>query len=400
MKLILLLGICAFIFSARAEENKNTIALLKYLANVAEADIGENPNGKLEYIESLFSDPNELPNVKARASYNLEIYEHEGESVLEIAAQSCNLPIIKFLVSKGADVNDAPPMNPVLFTGQCTYFPEASQKAALFLISKGAKVDQADSDGNNLIQLFPGNYEIVKKAIDGGAKINQMNRWGAFPIDYVVSYGDKRSLDLLLSKGAKLWNSHLVRASASSNLSTLPTLLDRCGRNRKQCANEISKDGTPLLQLALSTSFYDPNPSKGHVPPIAAARYLIENGADTSIVAADGSSAVTTLLEKLDYYADKSPVVMEEVFELLKVLLKNPPNLAAKKNFFGDSALFLAIQSYPVKFVNLLLDAGADPFEKLDFNESLVSFAERTDKPEAAEALKKKMAEIKERTKP
>jgi hypothetical protein len=114
------------------------------------------------------------------------LYGGEGKSLLQVAIESNLLPVVKYLLKRGADIE-------MLSQGK-TPLIHATQagdiKIAGYLLKKGANIEGI-SDKNNTALIyasFLGNMQMVKFLIGKGANIDYVNTAGKSPLDYANQF--------------------------------------------------------------------------------------------------------------------------------------------------------------------------------------------------------------------
>jgi ankyrin repeat protein len=160
--------------------------------------------------------------------------------VMNFAAQSGNIDLVKFLVSKGLSVNETNDSgdSPIL---------EAARSGNLslvkYLISKGASIRATQSDGTTLLHLgaFSGNVNLVKFLVAQGLDVNATNNQKESPLVNAALSGDFETVKFLVEKGggfAKQGTNASIALKAINNYvsnSALPDLkpvidyLDKAG---------------------------------------------------------------------------------------------------------------------------------------------------------------------------
>ncbi len=181
----------------------------------------------------------DLAKVKALLEKNQGLAEaknEKGETPLHSAASAGQLEVMKFLVSKGVDVNLKENNGATALHLACYY---GHRDTVEWLIDHGADKDARDGDGStpifwavyggrkNIVELliargsdvnskddsnftplriavFRGNKEIIELLIDKGASANTKNETGATPLHEACVSGNKDVVALLIEKGAEV----------------------------------------------------------------------------------------------------------------------------------------------------------------------------------------------------
>ena len=109
--------------------------------------------------------------------FNVNTKDSYGNTALTVAADHCNLEIVRLLIEKGANVNvkDNNKLTPVLMIFRCA---EENEKASLeifkLLVSRGADVNVRDEDNETLLMRAceDDSVEGVKLLLEAGADPN------------------------------------------------------------------------------------------------------------------------------------------------------------------------------------------------------------------------------------
>jgi ankyrin repeat protein len=173
---------------------------------------------------------------------NIDAKGKGGATPLILAASNGNIEVVKFLVSKGADVNvrdnvrDNTPLSDAAFSGNLTVVEFLVSKGANvntkndegctplirtlwsenltvaeFLVSKGANVDAKDNKGWTLLHIAADNHswllnksslKFVEFAVSKGADVNARNNKGSTPLHRAAAIDNPAIAKFLVSKGA------------------------------------------------------------------------------------------------------------------------------------------------------------------------------------------------------
>lgn len=131
-----------------------------------------------------------------RITVATQLREHGGKSGTDVAnptggniwgvAKSGNIPALKHLLSKGADVNtpDEKGITPLAWAAMA-----GQAEAVELLIKQGAKLNGKNRDGSTALHgaAFLGRTEVVELLIKNKAEVNSRNNMGETPLGSVAS---------------------------------------------------------------------------------------------------------------------------------------------------------------------------------------------------------------------
>ena len=208
-----------------------------------------------------------------------------------------------------------------------------------FLIEKGADVNNADKDGESPLHkaAVEGHTEVVKLLIDAGADVNKANEVGWTPLHKAAGYGHTEVVKLLIDAGAvdkdvnkaDAYDATLLYHAAADGRTEAVKLLIEAGAD----VNKAAKDGkTPLYWAAWG----------GHKEMV---RLLIAKGADVNKAAKDG----WTPLHWAAWRGHK---------EMVRLLIAKGADVN-KANEVGRTPLHWASENGHTEIVELLKAAGA-----------------------------------------
>lgn len=177
-----------------------------------------------------------------------------GESVntpLEKAAWVGDLPIVEYLIAKGANVNarDSESKATVLWSAVSNGHTEIVKA----LIAAKADVALRDKYGASVITTAAaaGNQEIAGLLLDAGANVGDAGS-GLTPLAYPVSSGNVEMIRFLVGRGADVnqgaktgGQTALITAILGAKIESVKTLIEL-----KANVNTKMKDGTTPLELA------------------------------------------------------------------------------------------------------------------------------------------------------
>ena len=186
----------------------------------------------------------------------------------------------------------------------------------LQLLEKGENPDKCRNTYTPLMHACTGphGYEIAKLLIEYGADVNAKYRGysngkdkGYTSLIYAVGDGEYKLLILLLENGAEInyqaedGVNALMRACHFGNSSVVKFLIDY-GAD----VNLVDKSGESALAYAVSSHF---------ATKVLTINYLLQNGANASIVTNDGKTPLDLLHENRERYSKDD---YEEIEQLLK----------------------------------------------------------------------------------
>ena len=190
-----------------------------------------------------------------------------GWTPLISAAYGNSVPLVKFLLEKGANFNAANK------NGETALHMTKSPEIAKLLLEKGANIDAADKDSSTpLLNAVKSerNLDLAKLLVAKGAHVNAANSAGDSPLAEAIGWKTQEMTRILLEAGAdakikdQLGNPLLCDAALAKDVATVKLLLEH-GAD----PNDTDKDdGTPLRW-----AYYSPE----------IARALLEHGANPDI---------------------------------------------------------------------------------------------------------------------
>ncbi|XP_046585167.1 ankyrin repeat domain-containing protein 50-like [Haliotis rubra] len=136
---------------------------------------------------------------------NLSVVDNLGGNILHAACLGDNEDIVKDLLSRGiADIDsrDNQGRTPAMYAAAKGY-----KKVVDLLVSKGCNLSVVDDPGRNVLHVacLGDNEDIVKDVLSRGiADIDSRDDQGRTPVMYAAKKGNKKVVDLLVSKGCNL----------------------------------------------------------------------------------------------------------------------------------------------------------------------------------------------------
>jgi len=167
------------------------------------------------------------------------------------------LPMVELLISKGADIQAQENLQEL--TKLHMACRKGDKDVVKFLISKGAEVDRKNSSGQTPLWLAAnyGHREIVELLINKGADIKEVSskRSGHNPLYIAARNGHREIVELLINKGADV-NSRTRDGSTPLHIATLNGHIETAKLLVEKGAdvNAKSDDGSTALSLAEKTS--------------------------------------------------------------------------------------------------------------------------------------------------
>jgi ankyrin repeat protein len=193
-------------------------------------------SGNLDYIKEIISENPGRINEK----------DKDGNSFLHLAVRAGNADIVKFLVSKGANVNikDIYGQTPLQIAALSD-----NAEIVLQLVSNGAEVNIKNSIGKTPLHdaVYQGQFQIVKHLITQGAEINAKDIRSKTPLHVAVIDNRVEISKYLITKGAEVnakdgdGKSALHHATINENLELVQALVSGGAHvNIKDKFNRIS----------------------------------------------------------------------------------------------------------------------------------------------------------------
>jgi uncharacterized protein len=263
----------------------------------------------------------------------------DGTTALHWAIYHNDADLVDSLIAAGADVNakndyGATPMSEAAVIGNTTVLRK--------LLTAGADAESPNADGQTALMIIArtSNLDAAKLLLSRGAKVNAREQWrGQTPLMWAAAENQPAMVKLLVERGAD------VNARSAVN----------------QWERQITAE--PRMQA---------RPAGGFTPLLYAARRgclecaqtLVKRGADKNLTDPEGVSP--TLLATLNFNFDVAAFLVQQGAD------------ANKWDTWGRSALYAAVdantlptggradrpsldKTTPVKLVEMLLDAGANP---------------------------------------
>jgi ankyrin repeat protein len=281
-------------------------------------------SGNLDYIKNIISENPGRINEK----------DKDGNSFLHLAVRAGNADIVKFLVSKGADVNI-----------KDNYDQTPLQIAA-------------HSD----------NAEVVIQLVSSGAEINIKNSLGKTPLHYAVYYEQLQIVKYLISQGAEI-NTKDIRSKTPLHDAVIDNLVEISKYLITKGAEVNAKDGDG--KSSLHYTVINEN--------LELIKSLVSSGANVNT--RDKFNRIP-----LHYAAD------EGYLEIVKYLILKGSEIDTKAAFYlhlgsieltlGCTSLHLAARNGHLEIVKYLVSQGADVNLKNNEDKNALDLAKKRENQE------------------
>ncbi|MDP3283649.1 MAG: ankyrin repeat domain-containing protein [Desulfobacterales bacterium] len=279
-----------------------------------------------------------------------------GFTPLVLAISSGHTPVVKFLVSKGADVNrkgyGASPLSAAIFFDH----PDIAMDIATYLINQGADIKPSEQILGGTIDLLHqslslGYLALAERLIDMEHRdLNSTtNLIDGVPIlHYSAAIGSVPAIELLIRKGAKINMADksgltpILHATYADKQNAVESLLN-LGADINAVLTPPSDQktffyadyaGATPLSLSIQKQYFN------------IAKALIRRGSDCNVPDRKG---VTPLMH----------VASGNNEDILKLLIERGADINAKDNR-GRAPIIFAISARKINMIKLLLSKGAD----------------------------------------
>ncbi|GFS56376.1 ANK_REP_REGION domain-containing protein [Nephila pilipes] len=186
-------------FAAQMGHTEIVNALIEKGANVSAV----NQNGSTPLHFAAVEDHTEIVKALIEKGADVNAVGEDNWTPLYLAVENCHTETVKALIEKGADVS---------VVDECTLLRFAAKightKMTKALIEKGADVRLVDRYGYTLLHYAAenGHTEIVNALIEKGADVNAVgiNERGRTPLHYAAENGHTETVNALIEEGANV----------------------------------------------------------------------------------------------------------------------------------------------------------------------------------------------------
>ena len=296
------------------------------------------------------------------------------------AAQSGNVPEVKALIAKGADVNHPTRYKTALMHAAS----EGHVEVVDILLANGAQVNTNTDEGTALMEAVKaGRVEIVKRLLAAGADANAVHRTGDLPLLMAA-----RQLSYRMPKAEP--NTELVQLLLNHGADVNGK--DRWGMTALMSANT----GARVKLLAAKSAELEAKDDEGETALIKAAARgdvgvvsaLLENGANVNAKDNKGATALMHSLQSENYrYNEDRETLPQRRLAVARTLLVTKSIDVNAQNVAGETALLRAVRLSNSEMVQLLLTRKADVSRSDVFGDTAVTLAYASGNPELEKLL-------------
>ncbi len=305
---------------------------------------------------------------------DLNVSRAEGSTALSWAAQRPDVQIVAALLEAGADPNseDENGETPLLLASA-----RGNEQIVEALIKAGAYIEVHRWSGDTPLHaaIYGGNLNIVQLLIEQGADVNATDsRMGQSPLMRAVASGNAEIVQALIANGANLnaASSNGFRAIHFAALYGQRDITEMLVDANAETQIPAGEPGSPFL-IALSEGYED------------VARLLLTDDVYVNMQNSDGS---TPLHEAAGAgMMELTRDLVERGADLNARLGEIPGNVYEPGRGGGTTPFLAAARGGHVDTMQLLLSAGADPYDQSTDGTGSVLFATRSLNIEAVRLL-------------
>ncbi|XP_067668072.1 serine/threonine-protein phosphatase 6 regulatory ankyrin repeat subunit A-like [Haliotis asinina] len=296
---------------------------------------------------------------------NLSVVDDQGRNILHAACLSDNVDIVDYLLSLGiADIESRGEGGdtPVMYAAE-----QGNKKVVNLLVSKGCNLSIVDDLGRNILHVacLSDNVDIVENLLSREiVDTESRDRMGATPVMYAAEQGNKKVLDLLVSKGCNL------------------SVVDDLGRNILHAA--CLSDNIDIVEDLLSHGIADieSGDSVGRTPVMYAAEKGNRKVVDLLVSKGCNLSIVDDLGRNMLHVAFSSDNVdIAEDLDLLSI------TDIESRDRIGRTPVMHAVEKGNKKGVDLLVSKGCNLTVVDDLGRNILHVACLNDNADIAESL-------------
>ncbi len=314
--------------------------------------------------------------------------EADGSTALHWAAQRGHADIVAALIEAGADPNARTRYG---ITALVLAANNGDTTVVRRLLAAGADANATSREHQSALMSAARNGRVatVNTLIESGADVNATEEFrGQNALMWAAGEGNVEAVDALVAAGAdlaarsKAGFTAVLFAARNGEIDALRTLLENGGD-----PNDIAPDGTSALNLAIVNACYeaaavlleygaDPNLPDPRGSPLHTIAWLREPGSTgdagvgslppTAPLVSGTVDSLELAQALLDHGADPNVRIdwNETRFDTVGGTTRNPPGLVLGRHLLtynGATAFYVAAKNGDAPYMRLLADGGADP---------------------------------------
>ncbi|XP_046574309.1 serine/threonine-protein phosphatase 6 regulatory ankyrin repeat subunit C-like isoform X2 [Haliotis rubra] len=250
----------------------DNVDVVEYLLSRGIADIeSKDKTGRTPVMYAAEQGNKKVVDLLVSKGCNLSVVDDLGRNILHAACLSDNVDLVEDLLSRGiADIEskDKNGATPVMYAAE-----QGHKKVVDLLVSKGCNLSVVDDLGRNILHAacLSDNVDIVEDLLRHGiVDIESKDKNGATPVMYAAEQGNKKVVDLLVSKGCNLsvvddlGRNILHAACLGDNVGIVEYILSR---GIADIYNRDSNGKTPVMYAAQTSKVWDFLVNKGYRQP-------------------------------------------------------------------------------------------------------------------------------------